>query len=293
MIPQDNTKFCFRFSLVLFSVFLITSPTQASSAPKSCAAVTLAWNGVEVKLSLGKDPQFVRNLAECFNGVKKIGSEIQGIMKQLPELIDPVLPVAKKEGLVLLSVYLFYKSFVLYDEAKILEVNVKIYRNKFETLEKEIKPSRDFIDTELIPQWEKGNTANLEKIADRLLQRMSRHSTELQQLIQAIRQDIKAGGSNQMWSPFLAAGGFVLCVGSLTVRPTPNVATPPSGVIGNAGWVSIPVCVAAIGTAGYSWLSYSSLSNTLAELEMLEKDATTMGQEITRYQSQLKLISPK
>ena len=235
----------------------------------------------------------MRNLAECLNGVKKIGSEIQSIIKQLPELIDETLPVAKQEGLVLLSVYLVYKSFVLYDEVKILEVNVKIYRSKFETLEKEMKPSRDFIDTELIPQWEKGNTAILEEIADRLLQRMSRHSTELQQLTQAIRQDIKAGGSNQMWSPFLAAGGFVLCVGSLTVRPTPNVATPPSGVIGNAGWVSIPVCVAAIGTAGYSWLSYSSLSNTLAELEMLEKDATTMGQEITRYQSQLKLISPK
>ena len=115
MTPQGNTHFRCRFSLVLFLVSLLASPTQSSSAEKSCNAVSLAWAGVEVKFPLGKNPQFVRNLTDCFNGVKKIGNEIQVIIKQLPELIDKVLPVAKKEGLVLLSVYLLYKSFVLYD----------------------------------------------------------------------------------------------------------------------------------------------------------------------------------
>ena len=296
MIPQDNTDFRFRFSLVLYLVFLLTSPTQASSAAESCAAVAVAWNGVELKVSLGKDAQFVRSLADCVNSAKNVYSEIRGIIQQLPEVIDRVLPVAKKDGLVLLSVYLLYNSFVLYDEAKILEVNAKIYRDRFEALEKEMKPFRDFIDTQLIPQWEKGNTANLEKITEKLLEKIGRHSAELQELTQAIRQDIKTGGSNQMWCPFVAAGGFVVCLGSLVVRPTSNVATPPSsGVVGDASfnWMSIPTCAAAIGTAGYSYLSYSSVSDTLPELEMLEKDATTMGQEIARYQSQLKLISPK
>ncbi|XP_020628984.1 uncharacterized protein LOC110066128 [Orbicella faveolata] len=297
MIPQGITHFRFRSSVVLILVFLLTSPTQVSSEAKSCAAVTLAWNGFEAKLPLGKDPQFVRNLADCLNEVKKPDSEIRGIIQQLPEVIDKVLPVARTDGLVLLSMYFFYKSYLLYDEAKILEVNAMIYRDKFEALEKEMKPFRNFIDTELIPQWEAGNTANLEKIAEELLKKIGRHSVRLQELTQAIRQDIKTGGSNQRWSPYVAAGGFFLCLGSVIVRPAPNVATPPSsGVLGDASFsgVSIPICIVAIGTAGYSWLSYSSLSDsTLPELERLEKDATTMGQEITRYQSQLKLISLK
>ena len=144
---------------------MLTSPIDVTSEAKSCAAVTLAWNGFEAKLPLGKDPQFVRNLVDCLNEIKKPDSEIRGIIQQLPEAIDKVLPVARTEGLVLLSIYFLYKSFSLYDEAKILEVHVRIYRDKFEALEKEMKPFRNFIDTELIPQWEEGNTVNLEKIA--------------------------------------------------------------------------------------------------------------------------------
>ena len=288
MIAQDKTHF--RFSLVLFLVFLLTSPTQASSGVESCAAVALAWTGVEVKDSVGKDAQFVRNLVDCLNGAKKAYSEIQGIIKQLPELIDKVLPVARREGVALLSAYLLYRSYKLYEEAMTLEANEREYRDQLDALKKEWKPWRDFIDTELIPHVEKGNVADLEKIPDKLLQRMGRLLTVIQQLTQAIRQDIKTGGSSERWSPFVAAGGFVLCLGSLVVRPTSNVATPPSsGVVGDAGfiWVSIPVCTAAVCAAGYSWLSYSSFSDTLPKLEMLEKDAKTMGQEITRYQSQL------
>ena len=277
-------------------VLLLTSPTQVSGEAKSCAAVTLALNGFEVKLSLGKDPEFVRNLAGCLNEVQKPNSEVRGIIQQLPEVIDKVLPEAWTGGLVLLSMYFLRKSFLLYDEAKILEVNYKTFRGKFEALEKEMKPFRDFIDTELIPLWEEGNTVTLEKKAEELLEKIGRYSVRLQELTQAISQDIKKGGSNKRWSPYFAAGGFFVCLGSVIVRPTSNVATPPSsGVLGDANFsgVSIPICIAAIGTACYSWLSYSSLSDTLPEFERLEKEATTMGQEITRYQQQLKLISPK
>lgn len=287
--------FRFCFSVVLISVFLIKSPTQVSSEATSCAAVTLALNGFEAKLSTGKDPEFVRNLADCLNKVKKPDSEVRDIIQQLPKVIDKVLPEAWTGGLVLLSMLFLYKSFLLYDEAKILEVNVKTFRGKFEALEKEMRPFRDFIDTELIPLWEEGNTVILEKKAEELLEKIGRHSARFQELTQAISQDIKKGESNQRWSPCFAVGGFFVCVGSVIVRPTSNVATPPSsGVLGDASFsgVSIPICIAAIGTAGYSWLSYSSVSDTLPELERLEKVATTLGQEITRYQSQLKLISP-
>jgi len=267
-------RFRFRFSLVLFLVFLLTSPTQSSSAEKSCAAVSLAWGGVEVKFPLGKDPQFVRNLTDCFNGVKKIGSEIQVILKQLPEVIDKVLPFAKKEGLVLLSVYLLYKSFVLYDETMILEVNVRIYRDKLDALEKKMKLFRDFIDTELIPQWEEGNTVKLEKLTNDLLQRMGLFSTEIQELTQDIRRDYIQGGSKQRFSVFLALSGGVLCV-------YPLFTTTP--------YVSIPVCGAALGIAGYSWWSHSSLCKTLPKLELLEKDSTKMNEEITSYQTKIDL----
>lgn len=274
MALQGNLHFRFRFSLVLFLVFLLTSPTQSSSAEKSCNAVTLAWAGVEVKLPLGKDPVFVRNLTDCFNGLKKIGSEIQVILKQLPELIDKVLPVAKKEGLVLLAVYLLHKSFTLYDETMILEVNVRIYRDKLDALEKKMTSFKDYIDNELIPEWEGGNIANMEKHTNYLLQRLGGFSTEIQELTQDIRRDNIQGGSKQRFSAFLAFSGGVLCV---------------YPVVRGTHYVSIPVCGATLVIAGYSWWSYSSLYKTLPKLEALEKDSTKMNEEITSYQIKIDL----
>jgi len=275
MIAQDKTHFRFRFSLVLFLVFLLTSPTQASSGVESCAAVVLAWTGAEVKDSVGKDAQFVRNLVDCLNGAKKAYSEIQGIIKQLPELIDKVLPVARREGLVLLSVYVLYKSYELYDEAMTLEANEREYRDQLDALKKEWKPLRDLIDTELIPHVEKVNVADFEKITYEVLQRMGRLLTAIQELSQAIRQGIKTGGSNQRRSIFFAVCGGVLCL-YFMVSPIPSV--------------SIPVCVATLGTAGYSWLSYNSLSETLPKLESLGNHATKMKEEITSYQITIDFI---
>ena len=275
MTLQGNTHSRFRFSLVFFLVFLLTSPTKASSEAKSCVAVTLAWGGVEVKFSLGKNPEFVLNLADCLKGVKKAYSEIQGIIKQLPELIDKVLPVAKKEGLVLLSAYLFYKSFELYNETMILEENVRTYHHRLDALEKKMKSFRDLIDNELIPEWEKGNIAKLEKHTNDLLQRLGGFSAEIQELTQDIRQDYSKSGSNQRFSSFLAFSEGVLCVYVL-VRGMP--------------YVSILVCGAALGTAGYSCLSYISLCETLPTLELLEKDSTKLNEEITSYQTKLYLI---
>lgn len=61
---------------------------------------------------------------------------IQVIIKQPLELIDKVL------------VYLLSKSFVLNNETIMLEVNVRIYREKLDALEKKIETlqSLGFID---------------------------------------------------------------------------------------------------------------------------------------------------
>ena len=246
---------------------------------KSCAAVASPSQSAALKPS-----QFVKNVVDCLDGAREGYAEYRGIIKQLPKMIDKLLSVSWTEGLIVLSVYFVYNSFLLYDEAKNLEVNVRSYRDKLERKEEEMKAIGDFIKTTIIPHWEAGNTANLEKDANKLLEMIGRHSAVLQELTQAIRQDIKTGGSQQRLSTFVAVCGFVLCLGSVAVRPAPNVANPPSS------GVSQYLCVAAIGAAGYCWFSCSSLSDTLPELERLEKDATTMGQEITRYQSQLNIL---
>lgn len=58
---------------------------------------------------------------------------IQVIIKQPLELIDKVL------------VYLLSKSFVLNNETIMLEVNVRIYREKLDALEKKLKPFRALV----------------------------------------------------------------------------------------------------------------------------------------------------
>ena len=229
----------------------------------------------------------MRNLADCFNGVNKIESENQVILQQLPELIDKVilprlpelidkvLPVAKNEGLVLLSAYLLYKSFLLYNETMILEVKVRIHRERLDALEAKMKSFREFIDNELIPEWEKSNIANLEKHTNDLLQQLDGFSIEIQELTQDIRSDNIQGGSDQRFSAYLAFSGGVGCVYFL--------------VKGVPAYKSTLVCGTALGLAGYSWLQYISLCKTLPTLELLEKDSAKLNKEIMSYQTKLHL----
>jgi len=250
----------------MFLGFLLISPTRAFSEAKSCTAAALAWNDAQ------DYSQFVLNIAHCLNGAKKAYSEIQGIIKPLPMVIEKVLPVARTQGLVLLSVYFLHSSFKLYNDTKTLADNLKIYRDKIEALEIEMKPLRNYIET-FILLWKAGNTTNFEKIAEKLLEKIGRPYAVLSELTEAIRQDIKTHGSNQRLSSYFAVCGVLACVGG--------------GALG--GPVAVYPCAVAVGTAGYGWLNYSSVNDTLLELERLEKAATTMGQELKRYQSELEL----
>ncbi len=101
-----------------------------------------------------------------------------------------------------MSVYVLYRSFELFDRAMNLEKDYKGYREEFEALKDEMKPYKDFIETELIPQWEKGNTANLQKVTDQLLGRMTRFSTVLRELIQSIHRDTKQAERDIRWGLF-------------------------------------------------------------------------------------------
>ncbi|KAJ7387237.1 hypothetical protein OS493_004211 [Desmophyllum pertusum] len=108
--------------------------------------------------------------------------------------MEKALNVAKEGRLVLLSAYFLYKSFELHDRAmNLAQWDYKKHRDEFEALEEEMIPVRDLMETQLIPQWKKGNYANTQKTAGELLKRLSRTSTVLAQLVQTIYRDGKKG----------------------------------------------------------------------------------------------------
>lgn len=99
-----------------------------------------------------------------------------------------------------------------------------------------MKVIRHFMNT-ISSRTEAGDMANLQKSVNKMLETIDRQSAEIQELSQAIRQNIKTVGSNQRWSIFITISGLGICLVSVMVRPTPNVATPPSsGVLLDASF---------------------------------------------------------
>ena len=274
MLPQERKYFRFRFSQVLALIFLLTSPTQASSGPKRCAEVVTAWMAAD-PVSLFQDPKFILNLAVCINEVKEAIPELQklqNIIQRIPELIKTAL--TKKEGLVLLSVYVLSKSFELYNRAINLEQDYRMHREEFEALKEEMKPLQDFIVTQLIPEWEKDNTANLQKVTDKLLERMSRQCTVLRELTRAIHRDKKQAGNDIRWSAFYGVVAAAACCVSI-----------PSG----NELIILFACGAGAGTVGFTIVTYIRNSDTLVKLDVLGNDAMAMRKEILRYRAQLEV----
>ncbi len=173
-----------------------------------------------------------------------------------------------------MSVYVLYRSYELYDRAIELEKDYRMYREEFEVLKEEMKPFIHFIATELIPQWEKGNTANLQKDTVKVLERMSRFSTVLRELVQSIHRGTKQARSDIGLSAFYSVLGATFCVRSIA---TGNVL------------VFVGSCGLGVGIIAYTIVSYCTNLNTLTKLEMLGKDASTMRKEITKYRAQLDL----
>lgn len=198
--------------------------------------------------------------------------ELQPIIQQLPELIEKALPAAKNGGLVLLSVYVLYRSFELYNRAMNLEKDYKMYRQEFEALKDEMEPYKDFIVTQLIPQWEKGNASNLLKVTDKLLQMMARQLTVMRELIQAIHTGTKNAESDNRWSAFYTVVAIAACGCSLAV--------------GNDLVILVTFGV-GIGTIAFNAVSIVKNCDTLTKLDTLGKDVNAMCKETTKYRAQL------
>lgn len=280
MFPANRKHIHLRFILLTALIFLSASLTQASTGPKSCAEVASAVMATD-HITLVQDSNFIGNVAECIDEMIKVGSKfhkLQPIIQKLPELIDKALPVAKKGGMVLLSVYARYRSFELYDPAMNLEKDFMMYRERFEALKEEMEHFKDFKVTQLIPRLEIGNTANLEKDMDMLLEMFSRQSTRIWELFLDIHKESKTAESDNRWTAVLSVFAVAACGCSIVV-----------------GYIPMMVVTCGVGTVtvAFSAEMYIKNTNTITKLDMFIKDVISMRKEITKYRLQLDLAKMK
>ena len=215
------------------------------------------------------DPKFADNIVRCASELTEFNwKTVEGFIQKLPELMEKASPVAKNGGLVLLSAYVLYRSLELHDRAIYLARDYKMLRHKFESSEEKMKPVRDFMEKEFIPQWKKDNYANTQKRAQNVFKMLRESSTELEQLVQGIHQDTKNGAIDKKWSVVYGVGAVAVCVSSVFV--------------GNI-WAKVVTCLGSVGTAASCVYSYYSLDDTLIKLDMLWEDTTKMRKEVHKH----------
>ena len=289
----------FRFHFLAFPLLLLLSPTQARMnlkldlklelKLKGCAEIASApMENLEVA-SLVQDPKSLTNLVDCFQGMYHLIQEdawktvqdempkgVQGLLQKIPNLMEKAKPsTASRGGLVLLSVYLGYRSIELYDRATKLKIDVKKYRQEFDLLKEELKPIKEFLDTEIVPQWKKGNITIVPKNTDKLTEMLSRYSDELKKLVEVIYNDVKQGSSNRIWSASYGITFVGVCAVSFFSR--------------NPG-VIVVVCGIGFGIAIINFQSFISLGEALEKLDLLWNDAAQFRTEITKYRSILEVL---
>ena len=298
MFLQDRKHFRFRFhfSRVLLLAFLLVSPTQGGNSSHSawylsCVEVKDALMETPHVIHLFQDPKFVMKLVDCFQamykqiqegGLKtvqdKIPKEVQDLLKNLPDLMKKLKDFALKGGLVVLSVYLLYKTSELFDRAQELERRYKINFQEFKVLQEELIPITAFIDKEILPEWKKGNTANMVKGIEKLIEKLSRNLNVLKELVYRINENIKQGNSDRIWSVTYSIFAVGACVGSIFT--------------GNP-WVIAGGCGFGLGTGAFCYLSYNSLSESLEKSDVLWKDTVELRIEVTKYRTFLELVKMK
>ena len=274
MFSQDRKYFPFRFSRVLALLLLLTSPRRVISGPESCGKIAHAFMK-NPTAEVVTDTKFLVNLVDCLTSLgynDVISQKLRDLILKLPDLIEKVLPFGKEKGLVLLSAYLAYRSYELYDRAMKLEANYRKYRHEFEELQEEIKPVLKFIMEQLIPQLKNGDIDSMQNTIEKLLRMLGGFSTKLRELTEAINKDVTQGESNKRWSFGYAAGATTACVGSIFV------ASPMA-----VGFTCVP---AAVSVASYISLDRD---NTLTKLDLLWEDMVKLRKELAKYRTHLQL----
>ena len=275
MFSKGRTYFRFRFHLsrVLLLAFLLNSvksPTQAFFLPEECVKVlknpSLA--------ALTNDPKFQMNLKDCmqriFNGVRQtnwkavlasIPKELKDLIGKIPNLIEKAVPYTETE-LVLLSFYLVGKSIELYQNALDLEIDYRRLQIVFP--KDELKIIIDSIENDFLPQFKKGNTANI-PTTKKLSQMLSRYLKELEDLLQSVDKNVKKGTSYRRWSAAYGSAAVTMC--GLSVISGNHV-------------VIIITCSVCMVTAAVSFETYIHTGKTLEKLDSLWKEAAEICEKI-------------
>ena len=278
-----------RFRVAIFALLLIT-PSQSLEAPNGCPEVATALAKTSSIDSLVKEPNFLPNAVKCLQeAIKLIGETNWKTVKAMmpPEITKFIHNVglhimgkaakayATGVGLVFMSVYLCYKGAELSAEAKHLALEHEKFQEEFDLLQQDHIQIKTFIDTEVVRQWKTGNTVQMVKNVEKLIEKLDRSFATLTKLADQIRDNAKKCESGKAWSVFYGKLFAGACAGAIF---TENLC------------LSVFVCVVWVGTITSSIITHTTCNETLQKSERLRKDAKDLRMEIGKYRINLKIV---
>ena len=206
--------------------------------------------------------------SEITNFIHNVGLHIMGNAKAY----------ATGAGLVFMSVYLFCKGAELSAEAKDLALEYEKLQEEFELVEQELTQIKSFIATDIVEQWKTGNTVQLVKNIEKLIEKLDHSFTMLKELVNQIRDNAKKSESGKVLSVFYGVLATGVCAGAICT--------------GNS-WVYTTVCGVSIGTICFSCNTYTTNDETLKNSARLRQDAKDWRMEIAKYRANLDIVKMK
>ena len=214
-----------RFRVAIFALLLIT-PSQSSQAPNGCLEVATALAKNPSFVALVKEPNFLPNAVKCLQEtIRSIGETDWKTVQAMtpPEITKFIHNVglhimgnakayATGAGLVFMSVFLFYKGAELSAEAKDLALEYEKLQQEFDLLEQELTQIKSFIATDIVEQWKTGDTVQLVKNIEKLIEKLDHSFTMLEELVNQIHDNAKKSESGKVLSVFLRSTcNWLLC----------------------------------------------------------------------------------
>ena len=281
-----------RFRVAIFALLLIT-PSQSLEAPNGCPEVATALAKTSSIDSLVTEPHFLPNAVKCLQETIRLIGEtnwetVQAVMppeitKFIHNVGQHIMGKAAKAyatgvGLVFMSLYLCYKGAELSAEAKHLALEHEKFQEEFDLLQQDQIQIKRFIDKEVVRQWKTGNTVQMVKNMEKLIEKLDRSFATLTELVDQIRDNAKKCESGKAWSVFYGKLFAGACAGAIF---TENLC------------LSVFVCVVSVGTIISSIITHTTCNETLRKSERLRKDAKDLRMEIGKYRINLKIVKMK
>ena len=280
-----------HFRVAIFALLLIT-PSRSSKSSNGCLEVATALAKNPSLDVLVKEPNFLPNAVKCLQETIRFIGETDWKTVQVmmpPEITKFIHNVglhimgnakayATGAGLVFMSVYFCYKGAELSAEAKDLALKHEKFQEELDLLKQELTQIKSFIATDIVEQWETGNTVQLVKNIEKLTEKLDRSFTILKELANQIRHDAKKCESGKVWSVFygiLATGACAgaICTGNSVVYTT--------------------VCGVSIGTICFSCNTYTTHDETLKKSARLRQDAKDWLMKVAKYRTNLDIVKMK